>query len=132
MFEVKNVGLNVSYDRAFNYLSNLDNLPQWTHAFAEVKKNGEALMRTAMGEIPVKLSETSNRDLGTIDTLMTFPDNSKSLVHSRLVALDNNHCAYSFLLTPPPLALENIEGEFAKQCEILERELAKLKSVLEA
>ncbi len=131
LFDVKNIALAVSFDTAFDYLADIMKLPEWTHAFAEVKENGEALMRTPEGEIGVQLEDNLDRTNGIIDTRMTFPDGSIGTAYSRLIALGDDSCAYSFVLTPPPVALEKLEGALKEQAQILERELRTLKTILE-
>ena len=131
LFEVKNIALAVSFDTAFNYLADMTKLPEWTNAFAEVAKDGTALMRTPEGEISVQLEGNVDRKNGVVDTKMTFPDGSVGTAHSRLIALSEDSCAYSFLLTPPPVALEELEGALSAQAEILEQELQILKANLE-
>jgi len=131
LFAVKSIALAVPFDTAFDYLADKMKLPEWTNAFAEVYDNGEALMRTPEGEIRVQLKDTLDRKLGIIDTKMTFPDNSVGYAYSRLIALSASSCAYSFVLTPPPVALEKLEGALAEQAEILGHELQTLKANLE-
>lgn len=82
--------------------------------------------------VPVQLEDNLDLANGVIDTKITFPDGSVAMAYSRLVALGDTSCAYSFLLTPPPVALERIEGALRDQAEILEEELQTLKAVLEA
>ena len=131
LFEVKNIALAVPVDTAFNYLKDITKLPEWTHAFARVDEGGAAIMRTPEGEVPVQIEDTVDRHSGVIDTKMTFPDGSTATAHSRLIALDDNSCAYSFVLTPPPVALEELEGALSEQAKILEQELQNLKANLE-
>ncbi len=131
LFEVKNIGLAVRFDTAFNYLTDMTKLPEWTNAFAEVAKEGTALMRTPEGEISVQLEDNVDRKNGVIDTKMTFPDGSVGTAYSRLISLSEDSCAYSFLLTPPPVALEELEGALSAQAEILGQELRTLKAKLE-
>ena len=88
-------------------------------------------MRTPEGEISVQLEDNVDRKNGVIDTKMTFPDGSVGTAYSRLIALSEDSCAYSFLLTPPPVALEELEGALSAQAEILEQELQILKVKLE-
>ena len=132
LFDVKNVALAVPFDTAFDYIADITRLPEWTHAFAEVSKDGKALMRTPQGEVGVQLEDTLNRNDGVIDTKMTFPDGSVATAYSRLIALGDDSCVYSFVLTPPPVALEELEGALSEQAEILEQELQTLKAKLEA
>ncbi len=131
LFEVKNIALAVRFDTAFDYLADMTKLPEWTNAFAEVAKEGTALMRTPAGEISVQLEDNVDRKNGVIDTKMTFPDGSVGTAYSRLISLSEDSCAYSFLLTPPPVALEELEGALSAQAEILEQELRTLKAKLE-
>ena len=132
LFDVKNVALAVPFDTAFDYIADMTRLPEWTNAFAEVSKDGKALMRTPEGEVGVQLEDTLNRNDGVIDTKMTFPDGSVATAYSRLIALGDDSCVYSFVLTPPPVALEELEGALSEQAEILEQELQTLKAKLEA
>ena len=131
LFEVKSIALAVPIDAAFNYLKDMTNLPEWTHAFAEVDEDGAAIMRTPEGEVTVQLEDRVDRESGVIDTKMTFPDGGTGTAYSRLIALDDDSCVYSFVLTPPPVALEELEGALSAQADILERELRTLKTKLE-
>lgn len=131
LFEVKNIALAVGFDTVFDYLSDMTKLPEWTNAFAEVAKDGTALMRTPEGEINVQLEDNVDRKNGVVDTKMTFPDGSVGTAYSRLISLNEDSCVYSFLLTPPPVALEELEGALATQAEILGQELQTLKAKLE-
>ncbi len=72
-----------------------------------------------------------DRKNGIIDTKMTFPDGNVGTAYSRLIALNEDSCAYSFVLTPSPVALEELEGALSEQAEILEQELQTLKAQLE-
>ncbi len=131
LFDVKNVALAVPFNTAFDYIADVTKLPEWTNAFAEVSGDGKALMRTPKGEIIVQLENNLDRKNGVIDTKMTFPDGSVGTAYSRLIALYEDSCVYSFVLTPPPVALEELEGALSAQAEILERELQTLKAKLE-
>lgn len=131
LFDVKNVALAVPFEKAFTYLTDITRLPEWTNAFARVEKDGNALMRTPEGEVNVILEDNVDRINGIIDTKMIFPDGGIGIAYSRLIALTDDSCAYSFILTPPPLALEAMEGALSEQSEILEQELQTLKSRLE-
>jgi len=129
-FDVQAVSFNVSRQQAFAYIADAKNLPDWAQAFAAV--NGKrALMRTPNGEVEIDLDVRASAELGTIDWYMTFPDNSLAIAYSRVVELTTNSCAYSFVLTPPPVPLEQLEGALETQSKILAEELVKLKSILE-
>jgi len=131
LYEVRSVALAVPFEAAFDYLSDMTRLPEWTNAFAAVEPDGRAVMRTPAGEVPVRLRDRLDRATGVIDTTMMFPDGGVATAFSRLVPLGTEACAYSFVLTPPPVALEALEGALHQQAAILEEELATLKARLE-
>lgn len=131
-FAVRNVSLDVPFDVAWEYLADMTRLPEWTNAFAEVAEDGSAKLRTPEGEVDVRLEDLVDRANGVLDTRMTFPDGSTGMAYSRLLPLGDRSCVYSFVLTPPPVPLEALEGSLAEQAAILEDELCRLKANLEA
>jgi len=131
LYEVRSVTLAVPYDTAFAYLGDKTRLPDWTNAFAEVAADGRAVMRTPAGEVEVQVEDRADRATGVIDTAMTFPDGGRAVARSRLIELGPEACLYSLVLTPPPVALEALEGALLEQATILEEELQTLKVRLE-
>lgn len=131
LFDVKNTAIKVPFEQAYAYIANAQNLPQWTNAFASVESDGQALMTTEQGQVPIKLEVVGDKSQGTIDWKMTFPDNLEAIAHSRVVPLSEESSAYSFLLTPPPAPLEMLEVALAQQAKTLEQELITLKNILE-
>jgi len=131
LFDVKNTALNVPYEQAFAYISDVSNLPFWANAFVKINADGSAIMQTEQGQVPIKLGVTADVNRGTVDWKMTFPDDSQGMAYSRIISLSDQSSAYSFLLTPPPVPLEMLEGALAQQANILEQELITLKSILE-
>ncbi len=129
-FDVQSVALDVPLDRAFAYIADSHHLPEWTHAFAEVSA-GRARMRTPQGEVDIALEVRPTPENGTVDWHMTFPDGTVATAFSRLVSLDEQRCIYSFVLTPPPVPLEQLEGALEAQSRILSEELMTLKQSLE-
>lgn len=129
-FDVKGVELQVDMKRAFAFIADPTNLPQWTSAFASVTKNG-AVLRTPNGEVGISLSVPCSDENGTIDWIMTFPDGNVAKAFSRLAPLDQESCIYTFVLTPPPVPLEHLEGALEEQSQILTEELSRLKDLLE-
>ena len=130
-FDVQGISLQISQKRAFSYIADPAQLPQWTSAFASVT-NGKAVLRTPNGEVEVGLAVRSSEEQGTIDWLMTFPDSSVATACSRVVKLDAKSCVYTFVLTPPPVPLELLEGALEAQSRTLAEELLKLKKILES
>ena len=105
-------------------------LPEWTQFFASVARK-RALVRTPNGEVEIDLEVHASAENGTVDWYMAFPDGSTAVAYSRVVELNHDKCAYSFILTPPPVPLEQLEGALNMQSKILTEELTKLKGILE-
>lgn len=129
-FDVQSIDLNASCSQAFAYIANPEHLPAWTNAFASVIP-GRALMRTPTGEVMIDLEVQASSDLGTVDWCMRFPDRSVAKAFSRVVALAPDRCVFSFVLTPPPVPLEQLEGALEAQSRTLAEELEKLKHNIE-
>ncbi len=129
-FDLQGIDLNISRNEAFAFIADPTQLPRWTNAFASV--NGRrAVMRTSAGEIEIELAVHASADHGTVDWQMTFPDRSVATAFSRLVEVGRQCCSFSFVLTPPPVPLEQLEGALEAQSRTLAHELRKLKEILE-
>jgi len=129
-FDVQAIDLDVSPQRAHAFIADPTQLPQWTSAFASVSGR-RAVMRTPHGEVHVDLSVVSSPEHGTVDWRMVFPDGSVATAYSRIVALQEERCVFSFVLTPPPVPLEQLEGTLEAQARTLTEELRSLKALLE-
>lgn len=130
-YDLQGIELNVAREHAFNFIADPKQLPNWTHAFASVE-NGQAVMRTPNGETTIGLSVHANAENGTVDWIMTFPDGSVGKAFSRLVTLGPARCVFCFVLTPPPLPLEQLEGALEQSAKTLASELQTLKQILRA
>jgi uncharacterized protein YndB with AHSA1/START domain len=129
-FDVQSIDLAVPRREAFAFIADPAQLPKWTNAFASVNA-GRAVMRTPTGEVMIDLDVQASAENGTVDWRMRFPDHSVATAFSRLVEIDPDRCIYSFVLTPPPVPLEQLEGVLEAQSRTLSEELQKLKQVLE-
>jgi hypothetical protein len=129
-FDLQGIDLNVALSNAFAFIADPAKLPRWTHAFASVAP-GRAVMRTPSGEVEIDLGVQASAEHGTIDWRMTFPDRSVATAFSRVVQIDRDRCIFSFVLTPPPVPLEQLEGALEAQSRTLAEELKKLKEILE-
>lgn len=130
MFDVQGIEIRTAYERAFSYIADPTQLPKWANAFATVA-NGRAMLRTPQGELEIGLLVQSSAEHGTVDWLMTFPDGSVATAFSRVMKLDAQYCVYTFVLTPPPVPLEQLEGALQAQSKTLAEELHNLKRILE-
>jgi len=129
-FDVQGVDLNVPRSKALAFIADPAQLPRWTNAFASVTP-GRAVMRTPSGEVMIDLEVEASPEQGTVDWRMTFPDHSVATAFSRVVEIGRGRCIFSFVLTPPPVPLEQLEGALEAQSRTLAEELKKLKEVLE-
>jgi hypothetical protein len=128
-FDVQTIEINAPFVKTFNYIAESGNLPEWTSAFKTVS-NGRALMQTPNGSVEVALDVNASREQGTIDWFMTFPDGTIASAYSRLVATGDNKSIFSFILMPPPVPLEQLEGALEQQSQTLHEELMKLLAIL--
>jgi hypothetical protein len=128
-FRVESVWIKATYEKAFRYISDPKNLPEWTHAFEKVQ-NGKARMATPAGTVEVTLGVNASVSEGTIDWHLTFPDGSVGSAYSRVVPESGECSIYSFILTAPPVPLEQLEGTLNQQAHILKEELTKLSAIL--
>ena len=129
-FDVQGIELNVPRSRALAFIADPEQLPRWTNAFASVTP-GHAVLRTPSGEVPSDLEVDASPEQGTIDWRITFPDQSVATAFSRVVAVHPDRCIFSFVLTPPPVPLEKLEGALDAQSRTLAEELERLKRILE-
>ncbi|MEX2285152.1 MAG: SRPBCC family protein [Gemmatimonadota bacterium] len=129
-FDLQGIDLNVPSRKALAFIADAAQLPAWTNAFESVSA-GRAVMRTPTGVVTVDLAVHTSPSHGTIDWRITFPDQSVATAFSRVVELGPDRCAYSFVLTPPPIPLEQLEGALEAQSQSLAQELRKLKQILE-
>lgn len=129
-FDVQTVALGAPFEAALRYIADPQRLPEWTSAFRWAR-DGRALLATPRGEVEVGLAVDVERQAGTVDWTMTFPDGSVGRAFSRLVDRGSSRL-YSFVLLAPPVALEEVEGALAEQSRTLRGELATLQDRLAA
>ncbi len=115
--------LNVPYDRAYDYLSDWRNQPEWAVNFVKgIRQEGEQIiMTTPNGDVPIQWR--TNRELGAIDTV--FPGDT--VLPTRLTAIGDS-LVYTFTFSLPA---ETPEAEFKKAQASMDEELANLKRILE-
>jgi uncharacterized protein YndB with AHSA1/START domain len=128
-FDVQHTSIGAPFDRVFSYIADPTNLPKWTNAFAEADETS-AVMVTPNGQLKIRLETKASKEHGTIDWYMTMPDGSVGTAFSR-VTPNGSGTVYSFVLMAPPVPIEQVEGTLNQQKEILRKELAKLRRILE-
>jgi len=128
-FEVQSLEINAPFEKVFGYLVQAQNLPEWTSAFKSVAA-GRASMRTPNGAVEITLTVKASVEAGTVDWIMKFPDGNTAIAYSRVVAVGKDRSIYSFILTAPPVPLEQLEGALEQQSQTLREELIKLRTIL--
>jgi hypothetical protein len=128
-FDVQTVEIERATDEVFDFLSNPATLPEWTSAFRAVSGRRATLV-TPGGSVDIDLDVRASRPQGTVDWVMTFADGSVGKAFSRVIDGGPGRSIYSFVLTPPPVPLELLEGTLDEQSRVLRAELARLRTVL--
>ncbi len=124
-FDVQSIEIEAPFAKVFAYVSEANNLPEWTSAFKKVS-DGRALIQTPRGSVEVALTVNSSREHGTVDWVMTFPDGKVARAYSRIVDVGKDHSILIFILMAPPVPLEQLEGALGEQSQILREELSRL------
>ncbi len=128
-FDVQAIEIRAPFEKTFSYIADTQNLPEWTSAFKAVS-DGQALMRTPVGSVEIALAVNASREHGTVDWVMTFPDGNVATAYSRVIDAGESRSIYSFILMPPPVPLEQLEGALEQQSQILRQELSRLSVIL--
>ena len=131
MFDVQAIEIVAPRHKVFEFLREPGNLPRWAHAFVSAA-HGRARLETPAGTVDIELDVSENAETGTVDWRLVFPDGGVGIAQSRVTDTIRGTCIYSFVLHPPPVALERIEGALEAQSRTLRAELATLKSLMEA
>ncbi|WP_424989416.1 SRPBCC family protein [Flagellimonas sp.] len=131
-FDVQSIAINADPKKVFEFVAEPANVPKWAIGFSDVKDN-TAYMQTPNGKMQVGLKMSSNRALGTVDTVMEMPDGSIGKAYSRVIPNDEGQSTiFSFVLMAPPVPLELLEGTLEEQRKQLAEELQLLKKILES
>ena len=129
-FPAKNisVSINSSFNEVYQYISNPENLPKWAAGLADatLKNSGdEWTTNSPMGKIKIKFVDKNL--FGVVDHDVTLP--SGEVVHNPLRIVKNS-IGSEVIFTIFHRA-EMTQDEFYKDCELVHKDLMKLKSLLE-
>jgi hypothetical protein len=111
-------------DTVFDYLSRLENLPEWATDFARELKyvDGKAKVVNGLGEFHVAIE--SDRKSGVIDMYAGPSEQELALFPTRVVPLGDARSAYSFTMFKAP---ETPDELFESQYESLRREFENIR-----
>jgi hypothetical protein len=116
--------LDAPKDVVFDYLSQLDNLPDWATDFAQELKyvDGKAKVVNALGEFYFSIA--ADRDTGVIDMYAGPTEDELALFPTRVVSLGEDKSAYLFTMFKAPAMPDDL---FESQYESLRREFDNIR-----
>ena len=115
--------LDAPKDTVFDYLSRLENLPDWATEFAQELKyvDGKAKVVNGLGEFFFAID--ADRKSGVIDMYAGPTEEELALFPTRVVPLGEDRSAYSFTMFKAPGMPDEL---FESQYESLRRELGNV------
>ena len=116
--------LDAPKDNVFDYLANVNNLPEWATDFARELKyvDGKAKVVNGMGEF--FFSMKTDRSTGVIDMFAGSQEDELALFPTRVVPLGPGRSAYSFTMFKLPGMPDEV---FESQYESLRREFDNIR-----
>ena len=126
--DTQTVTLPVSFEEAFAFLAEPENLPRWAVGFARsIRREGDDwIVQTAQGEMPIRVVADAVR--GTIDFQMRVAPGLEAVAYSRVVPNDSG-AEYVFTQIQMPGMTDEV---FAAQRAALTEELASLPILFRA
>ena len=117
--------LDASKDDVFDYLSQVENLPDWATDFARELRyeNGKAKVVNGLGEFFFRLA--ADRGSGVIDMYAGPSEEELALFPTRVVPLGEHRSAYSFTMFKAPGTPDDL---FESQYESLRREFDNIRA----
>ncbi len=116
--------LDAPKDLVFDYLSKVENLPEWASEFARELKyvDGKAKVVNGLGEFFFAIN--ADAETGVIDMLAGPTEDELGLFPTRVVALGEDKSAYSFTMFKAPGMPDEL---FESQYESLRREFDNIR-----
>jgi len=117
--------LDAPRDEVFDYLSRLENLPEWATDFAQELKyeDGTAKVVNGLGEFYFRID--ADAKTGVIDMYAGPSEQELALFPTRVVALGDWKSAYSFTMFKAPGMPDEL---FESQYESLRREFDNIRA----
>ncbi len=121
------IELPVSKQHAFNYIANLDHLPEWAPGFAlEMKRdNGALKVTTPMGDMFLRV--VADEATGVIDMYANPDEAGTDYLGTRLLTAPDGRTLYTVtFFRDPGLS----DAEFAQHCLAMQRDLENIRRCL--
>jgi hypothetical protein len=123
--------LDTPTDEVFDYLSRIENLPEWANEFARELKwqDGEAVVVNGLGEFVFRIE--ADEETGVIDMLAGPTGDELALFPTRVVPLPGGRSAFTFtMFQGPEMPDELFESQYASLRRELENIEARFGSAL--
>jgi hypothetical protein len=116
--------LNAPRDVVFDYMSEIENLPEWATEFARelVRDPDGYKVRNGLGEFFFEIR--ADADGGVIDMFAGPSRDAMAVFPTRVIGLPDGRCAYSFTMFQGPDMPDEL---FEAQYESLKREFANIE-----
>jgi hypothetical protein len=117
--------LEAPQDVVFDYLSKVENLPEWANEFArELEwRGGEAFVVNGLGEFLFRIE--ADKETGVIDMLAGPSANELAVFPTRVVPLADERSAFTFtMFQGPEMPDELFESQYAS----LQREFGNIEA----
>ena len=117
--------LDAPRDEVFEYLSRIENLPEWATDFAQELKyeDGRARVVNGLGEFYFRID--ADAKTGVIDMYAGPSEEGLALFPTRVVSLGDSRSAYSFTMFKAPGMADEL---FESQYESLRREFDNIRA----
>ena len=117
--------LEAPQDVVFDYLSKIENLPEWANEFArELEwRDGEAFVVNGLGEFLFRIE--ADEQTGVIDMLTGPSANELAVFPTRVVSLEGERSAFTFTMFQDP---EMPDELFESQYSSLQREFGNIEA----
>ncbi len=119
--------LDAPRERVFDYMADIENLPEWATEFArELRREGDDYkVVNGLGELYFAIS--ADEDSGVIDMYAGPSKDEMAVFPTRAVRLPDGRTAYSFTMFQGPDMPDEL---FEAQHESLRREFANIERIL--
>jgi hypothetical protein len=120
--------LPASQEAVFDYMSDIEKLPEWATEFArELKRDGpDYKVRNGLGEFYFEIK--GDRETGVIDMFAGPSKDQMAIFPTRAVGLPDGRTAFSFTMFQGPVMPDEL---FDSQHESLKREFANIAAAFE-
>lgn len=129
-FILEGISIDRSASDVFKFVSDRFTLPAWTKAFKKVTPDG-ADYETPGGTVPIGLDVIADRDSGTVDWVMTFPEGNIARAFGRVLAEESSARANVQFFFAPTLPPEGRAATLEQLSTIIREEFIVLKQTLE-